>query len=158
MTSYIVQYPKFLAFLQLVFPPLYNQLAQHSHKSDIVKANLTSAHNIASFSAIIFSDDAPPQGDEFKIISENNNLDPYAWDWRWVFAINLRYEEDIIFILKFKQKVIALPSGVNPLSPSFFENLQSEFGIQIQNIINDMNDKSIPISSCYSEYLMNNAS
>ena len=148
------RYPKFLAFLQLAYPNLFDRLTQFSKKSDLVQANIISAHSIDNFSVIIFSDKTSLEGDRFNIISVNNDSAPYDWDWRWVFAIKLMYKMELVFTLKFKRKVIALPSGKHTLSPSFFENLQMEFSDQVQELISYMNNKQISIASCYSEYLI----
>ena len=146
-------YPKLLAFLQLFYSSLYEELAQYSDKSDIVEANLICSNNFNSYQAIVFSEGDTRDGELLDIYAGKNAIAPYSWDWRWVFALNLMFEGTIIFTIKFQQKVIALPASNHPLTDVFFSILQNEFTEVIQSIMNTSRQEKIPIHDSYAKYL-----
>lgn len=113
------QYLKLLAFLQLFYPDLYLTLSLHSEKANLLEAKLICSNNIHSYQAIIFSENMAKDGELLEVYAGKNSIAPYAWDWRWVFAVKILFAENIIFPIKFKQKVIALPTGKNPLTEVF---------------------------------------
>ena len=146
-------YAKFLAFLELSNSALYRQLAQHSSKSEVVEAKLVCANNAHDFHALIFSDGRFAQGDRFDIEFEAAPSEMSSWDWRWVFALNIHYQDLPIFPLNFQQQVIAVPPGVSALSPSFFERLMSEFGNVINQWVSKSTDRGQAISHSYDTYI-----
>ncbi len=146
-------YAKFLAFLQLSNSVLYRQLAQNSSKSEVVEAKLVCANNAHDFHALIFSDGRFAQGDRFDIEFEAVPSEISSWDWRWVFALNIHYQDLPIFPLNFQQQVIAVPPGVRALSPRFFERLMSEFGNVINQWVSKSTDRGQAISHSYDTYI-----
>lgn len=146
------QYPKLLAFLQLFYPHLYQQLSSHSEKADIVEANLICSNNTQSFQAIIFSEDVAKDGEIFEIYTGNNSVAPYSWDWRWVFAIKLVFSGSPVFAMKFKQKVIALPTGKHPLTNVFFNILEEEFETSIKDILSRSSQEAVSLHESFSEF------
>ena len=129
-------YPKLLAFLQLIYPSLYERLIRHSSKPDIVEAGLLCANNFSSFQARVFSDAHPPaDGDIFGITPKTDPLAPCPWDWRWVFALHIMYEDQTILPVTFPRKIIALPTEKYPLSTTFFSNLNDEFTHAVQKFV-----------------------
>ncbi len=153
MVEQAKQYPKFLAFLQLLYPDLYQALAPFSHSSEIVEANLICSNNLHSFEAAIYSEGDTSTGELFKMHFGKNSISPYAWDWRWVFAMKLNFEQEEFFAMKLKQKVIALPTGKNPLTHYFFDNFHFEMKVIIDEWINNASKHSFEVSTRYSNYL-----
>ena len=153
MSSTQNHYPKFLAFLHLICPHLFEELAKISNNSDLVEAKLLSSNCNTSFQAIIFSEGNFENGDYFQVLAENINAVPYSWDWRWVFALKIFYNNQLIFPLKFKQKVIALPTGKNPLSMVFFNTLKDEITFVIHNFVQIFNNDHKTIYEVYESYL-----
>ena len=147
------QYPKLLSFLYLIYPSLYEQLAEFSSKSQLVEAKLISTNRLEMYQAIVFSEGDTSSGETFKLIFSDAMGVPYSWDWRWVFAVNVLYQDQNILPLKFKQKVIALPTGEHPLSSVFFNNLEHEFTVEINKVIDISNDNKIPIIDAYASLL-----
>lgn len=153
MSSAQNHYPKFLAFLHLICPHLFEELANISNNSDLVEAKLLSSNCNTSFQAIVFSEGNFENGDYFQVLAENINAAPYSWDWRWAFALKIIYNGHLIFPLKFKQKVIALPTGKNPLSMIFFNTLTDEITFEIQNLVQNFNNDQKTIYELYESYL-----
>ncbi len=153
MTVLVDPYPKFLAFLYLVYPDLYKTLASFSTKTDLVEAELTRFNNMDAYQAIIFSDGDTSSGEKFNVVFNDHFRTPYSWDWRWVFAITITYTNQTIFLLKFKQRVIALPTGKYALSNVFFNNLQDLFSKEIEKLITSSKKKNISIKENYKTYL-----
>ena len=150
MAEMATHYSKFLAFLKLFYPSLYQALSACSENSEIVEANLICTNNIHSFQAIIFSEDVTNKDELFDIYAGKDSIAPYSWDWRWVFAMKILYEGTAVFPIKFKQKVIALPTGKYPLSHVFFDILKDEYEeITKQLMCIDMN---ISIQDRYERY------
>jgi len=152
MTDTAKNYPKLLAFLQLFYPTLYSELAPSSAKADIVEANLICSNNTHSYQAIIYSEDVAKEGELLEVYAGKDSIAPYSWDWRWVFAVSILFEGKHVFAIKFKQKVIALPTGKNPLTDVFFDILQDEFKTAIQEIIDSSIENKISIHECYTKY------
>ncbi len=148
-----MHYPKLLAFLQLIYPSLFEELAHYSSKSDLVEAKLISANYLNSYQAIVFSEGETRNGEIFKIIPKYSFVSPYSWDWRWVFALSLKYDKNTIFPIKFQQKVIALPTGKHPLSTVFFNNLNNEFTKEIHKLIELLDRDNTLITEAYESYL-----
>lgn len=153
MSNAVKQYPKLLAFLQLFYPDLYSELSSHSEKTDIVEANLICSNNTHSYQAIIYSEDVAKDGELLEVYAGKESVAPYSWDWRWVFAVNILFEESHVFPIKFKQKVIALPTGKNPLTDVFFNILQDEFKTVLEEILNLSTKNKISIHESYIKYL-----
>jgi len=114
---------------------------------------LLSTNCNTSFQAIVFSEGDFKNGDYFQVLAENLNAAPYSWDWRWVFSLKIIYNNHLIFPLKFKQKVIALPTGKNPLSMVFFNTLTDEITFTIQNWVHNFNINQKTIYELYGSYL-----
>ncbi len=152
MVETVKQYPKLLAFLQLFYPELYAMLSYHSDKADIVEANLICSNNIHSFQAIIFSEDVAKDGELLEVYAGKDTIAPYAWDWRWVYAVKVLFSGNIIFPIKFKQKVIALPTGKNPLTDVFFNIIQYEFRVVLEEILSLSIEEKIPMSESFVNY------
>ena len=153
MSSAQNHYPKFLAFLHLICPHLFEELANISNNSDLVEAKLLNSNCNTSFQAIVFSEGDFENGDNFQVLAENINATPYSWDLRWVFALKIIYNNHLIFPLKIKQKVIALPTGKNLLSMVFFNNLTDEITYEIQNLVQNFNSNQKTIYELYESYL-----
>lgn len=147
------QYPKLLAFLQLFYPNLYQQLSAHSEKADLVEANLICSNNTQSFQAIIFSEDVAKDGELFEVYSAKNSVAPYSWDWRWVFAVKIVFSGNTVFAMKFKQKVIALPTGKHPLTDVFFNILKDEFEVSIKDILNRSSQEALSLRESVSKHI-----
>ena len=147
-------YPKLLAFLQLFYPALYEKLSLYSEKPDIVGANLISSNNIHSYRAIVFSEGMMKEGESFEIYAGNATLSVYSWDWRWVFAVKIYFQEKLIFPIRFQQKVIALPTEKHPLSKIFFEIIQQEFEDVFEKILELSIAENTTIRESYSRYLI----
>ncbi len=145
-------YAKFLALLQLFYPSLYNQISALSEKSDLVEANLICSNNTHSFQAIVYSEGITKDGELLEIYAGKDSIAPYSWDWRWVFALKILFNGNIVFPIKFKQKVIALPTGKHPLSNVFFNILQEEFNKEIIEIIKSAKHKNLPIRDGFIDY------
>ena len=145
-------YSKFLAFLELFYPSLYNQISAISEKSDLVEANLICSNNIQSFQAIVYSDGITKDGELIGIYAGKNSIAPYSWDWRWVFALKILFNGNIVFPIKFEQKVIALPTGNHPLTNVFFDILQEEFNEVIIDIDKYTKSKNLPIREGFINY------
>ena len=146
------QYPKLLAFLQLFYPELYSELSLHSEKADIVKANLICSNNVHSYQAIIYSEDVAKEGELLEVYAGKDFIAPYSWDWRWVFAVTVLFGGNIIFPIKFKQKVIALPTGKNPLTDVFFNIIQEDFKIVLKEVLDQSVQEKISVHDSYSQY------
>ncbi|MCY4641490.1 MAG: hypothetical protein OXC41_02150 [Gammaproteobacteria bacterium] len=153
MTAASKNYPKLLAFLQLFYPTLYEKLSLYSDRSDIVGANLISSNNINSYQAVVFSEGMMKDGELFEIYAGNTVLSVYSWDWRWVFAVKIYFQEKMIFPVRFQQKVIALPTGKHPLTKIFFEIIQQEFEDVLEEILKPSMDENTPIRENYCRYL-----
>ena len=154
VTAASKQYPKLLAFLQLFYPTLYEKLSLYSDRSDIVGANLISSNNINSYRAIVFSEGMMKDGESFEIYAGNSALSVYSWDWRWVFAVKIFFQEKMIFPVKFQQKVIALPTEKHPLTEIFFRIIQREFEDVLEKILQLSIDEKTSIRESYSRYLI----
>ena len=152
MSETFKQYPKYLAFLQLFYPEIYAKLSHHSDKADIVEAKLICSNSIHSFQAIIFSEDVAQDGELLEVYAGKDSIAPYSWDWRWVFAVKVLFCGKIVFPIKFKQKVIALPTGNNPLTDVFFNILQNEFNTVAEKLLRLSFDKKIPMHASYAKY------
>ncbi len=148
------QYPKLLAFLQLFYPTLYNKLSLHSQKADIVEAKLICSNNAHSYQAIIYSEDIAKDGELLEVYAGKDSIAPYSWDWRWVFAVKVLFSGNDIFPIKFKQKVIALPSGQNPLSDVFFKIIREDFEMVFEELLKQSTQEKISIRESYSKYLI----
>ena len=153
MTAGRTTYPKFLAFLQLSYPALFEQVVQYSSKADRVEAKLICANNPHDFHALIFSDGRYAQGDRFEILFAGQVADLSSWDWRWVFALQIRYQDVAIFPLRFRQHIIALPQGGRPLSSPFFGGLVEEFSTLIEQWISSAEEHDQLISENYQAYV-----
>jgi len=154
VTAASKQYPKLLAFLQLFYPTLYEKLSLYSDRSDIVGANLISSNNINSYRAIVFSEGMMKDGESFEIYAGNSALSVYSWDWRWVFAVKIFFQEKMIFPVRFQQKVIALPTEKHPLTEIFFRIIQREFEDVLEKILQLSLDEKTSIRESYSRYLI----
>ena len=152
MVNSAKHFPKFIAFLQLFYPTLYKQLNSYVEDSDLVKANLICSNNTHSYQAIILSEDVSKDGELFEIYTGKDSIMPYSWDWRWVFAVNILFEEKSVFPIKFKQKVIALPTGKHPLTNVFFNILEDEFDKTLNELRATANNTNISIHECYLNY------
>jgi len=153
MVTVTKQYPKLLAFLQLFYPDLYSELSLRSEKADIVEANLICSNNTHSYQAIIYSEDVAREGEMFEIYTGKDSIAPYSWDWRWVFSVTILFNGSNIFQIKFKQKVIALPTGNNPLTDVFFNILQDEFKVTLKEIFNLSTKEKISIHESFIRYI-----
>ncbi len=153
MVEVVKQYPKLLAFLELFYPELYSELSKYSEKTDLVEANLIKSNNTNSYQAIIYSEDVAKNGELLEVYAGNDSIAPYSWDWRWVFAVNILFSGSNVFSIKFKQKVIALPTGKNPLTHVFFNILEDEFRTTIKEILNLSIKQQIPMRNSYAKYL-----
>ncbi|MFK7814757.1 MAG: hypothetical protein AB8B92_00320 [Gammaproteobacteria bacterium] len=147
------QYPKLLAFLHLFYPKLYQQLSPHSEKADIVEANLICSNNTQSYQAIIYSEDVAKEGESFEIYTGKNSVAPYSWDWRWVFAVKILFSDKVVFPIKFKQKVIALPTGKHPLTDVFFNIIQDEFESIIKEMLNQSSQDHLSLHESFTKHL-----
>ena len=148
----VKQYPKLLAFLHVFYPELYSELSRYSNKSDLVESRLICSNNHNNFQAIIYSEDVSKDGELLEVYTGKNSLAPYSWDWRWVFAVKLLFAGNIIFPIKFKQKVIALPTGKHPLTDVFFNILQEEFTTVLKGILRKSQDDKLSIHDCFYNY------
>ena len=153
MVTVTKKYPKLLAFLQLFYPNLYSELTLYSEKADIIEANLICSNNTHSYQAIVYSEDVAKEGDLFEVFTGNDYIAPYSWDWRWVFSVNILFEGSNVFPIKFKQKVIALPTGNNPLTDVFFNVLQDELKTTIKKISNLSTKEKISIHESFIKYI-----
>ncbi len=153
MLTSVTYYPKLLAFLQLFYPSIHTHLAQISDNPALVESKLICRNDVCLFHAIVFSDDLSESGEKFPIHTNQVVSTPYSWDWRWVFALHILFKDNIIFTLKFKQKVIALPTGKYPLSEVFFENLKHEFDIQIRILIEATTKNNMTIAYSYTSHM-----
>lgn len=147
------QYPKLLAFLQLFYPDIYQDLCLHSEKTDIVEANLICSNNTHSYQAIIFSEDVAKEGELFEIYTGKDFVAPYSWDWRWVFAVKILFSSKIVLPIKFKQKVIALPTGKHPLTNVFFNIIHDEFSYTIKDIITRSSNDNLSLHESFTKHL-----
>ena len=147
------QYPKLLAFLQLFYPDLYKELSSHSEKADIVEAQLICSNNTHSYQAMIYSEDVAKQGELLEVYAGKDSIAPYSWDWRWVFAVKVLFSGEIIFPIKFKQKVIALPTGKHPLTDTFFNIIQDDFKTTLIEIINQAEKENETLHQSYARYI-----
>ena len=93
-------------------------------------------------------------GELFEIYAGNASLAVYSWDWRWVFAVKILFQEKMIFPIRFQQKVIALPTGKHPLTEIFFKIIQHEFEDVLEKIIKLSIDEKTSIRESYSKYLI----
>ncbi len=150
MTEMATHYTKFLAFLKLFYPNLYQELSTYSKPTEVVEANLICTNSIHNFQAMIFSEDVAIKDELFDIYAGKDSIAPYSWDWRWVFAVKIIFEGATIFPIKFKQKIIALPTGKHPLSYAFFDILEDEFKEVSKQLIN--NDASLSTGDRYEKY------
>jgi hypothetical protein len=153
MSNMTKQYPKLLAFLQLFYPNLYQELSAYSEKSDIVEANLICSNNIHSYQAMIYSEDVAQEGELFEIYAGKDSMAPYSWDWRWVFAVKILYSENTTYPIKFKQKVIALPTGKHPLTDVFFNIIHDEFETSIQELLQQSSQENISLHESFTKHL-----
>jgi len=149
----VKQYPKLLAFLYLFYPELYEELSPHSTKADIVEANLICSNNTHSYQAVIYSEDVAKDGELLEVYTGKDSIAPYSWDWRWVFAVNVLFAGEQVFPIKFKQKVIALPTGKNPLTDTFFNIIRDDFKSSLREIIKQTNQEEQTIQKSYSNYI-----
>ncbi len=145
-------YSKFLAFLQLFYPSLYKQISALSENSDLVEADLICSNNTHSFRAIVYSEGITKDGELLEIHAGKYSIAPYSWDWRWVFALKILFNGNNIFPIKFKQKVIALPTGKHPVTDKFFNILQEEFNKAVIEIIKSAKHDNLPIHEGFIEY------
>ncbi len=152
MVEVVKQYPKLLAFLELFYPELYLMISSHSENSDLVESNLICSNNKHSYQAIIYSEDVAKDGELLEVYAGKKYIIPYSWDWRWVFAVKIVYKGNIVFPIKFKQKVIALPTGNNPLTEVFFNIIQDEYRTVIKEILNLSIEEQIPMCESYLRY------
>jgi len=148
------QYPKLLAFLQLFYPTLYNEFSLHSQKAYIVEANLICSNNTHSYQAIIYSEDVAKDGELLEVYAGKDSIAPYSWDWRWVFAVKVLFSGNEVFPIKFKQKVIALPTGRNPLTEVFFNIIQEDFKMVLEEVLKQSTQEKTSIHESYSKYLI----
>ena len=146
------QYPKFLAFLKLFYPSLYEQIRIRSENTDLVEASLICSNNTHKYQAIIFSEGSAKDGELFDIYADIDSIAPYSWDWRWVFAVKILFKRKLFFSMRFKQKVIALPTGKHPLTNIFFDILQDEFKSIVFGLEQSAASKNMSIHECYTEY------
>ncbi len=146
-------YAKFLAFMQLSNPELHRHLVQYSNKADVVEARLICANNFRDFHALVFSDGPYARGDRFEIEFDAPSSDFSSWDWRWVFALHIYYQDLPIFPLKFQQQIIAVPPGVFALSAKFFNRLMSEFTNVVDQWISKSNGGGQKIKQSYLSYI-----
>ena len=153
MSDTAKQYPKLLAFLYLLYPELYKELSPHSAKADLVEANLICSNNTHSYQAVIYSEDVAKDGELLEVYTGKDSIAPYSWDWRWVFAVNVLFTGEQVFPIKFKQKVIALPTGKNPLTDTFFNIIQEDFKSTLREIIKQANQEKQTIQKSYSNYI-----
>ncbi len=153
MVSISGYYPKLLAFLELMYPSLFAELAYYSNNSNLIEAKLIATNNRTSYRAVVFSEGDYKSGDVFHVTAETTLVTPYLWDWRWVFALNVLHKDEIILPIKFPQKIMALPVGENPISTIFFEHLSDEFALVIQNLIGNSNRHQKTIAEAYVSYL-----
>jgi hypothetical protein len=153
MTAARTPYPKFLAFLQSSYPVLFRQIVPYATKADLVETKLICANNSQNFHALVFSDGRYAQGDRFEIRFEGHAADLSSWDWRWVFALQIRYQDAAIFPLHFRQHIIALPQASRPLSSTFFGGLVGEFSTPITQWISTAEESDQPISQSYLTYI-----
>lgn len=154
MSSVENHFAKFLAFLQLTYPSLYETLASASRKSDLVEAKLLSSNSSGFYQVIVFSDGKFENGDQYAVNLNAIGETSYSWDWRWAFAVKLLYGNTPIFKIKFKQKVIALPAGKNPLTSVFFNSLLHEFTEEVQLLAQNMNISSDNMREIYMKNLI----
>ncbi len=148
------QYPKLLAFLQLFYPTLYNEFCLRSQKADVVEANLVCSNNAHSYQAIIYSEDVAKDGELLEVYTGKDTIAPYSWDWRWVFAVKVLFLGNDTFPIRFKQKVIALPTGRNPLTEVFFNIIQEDFEFVLEKVLKQSTQEKISIHESYSKYLI----
>jgi hypothetical protein len=153
MVARAKQYPKLLAFLQLFYPRIYEELSHYSEKSDVVEANLICSNNVHSYQAIIYSEDVSKDGELLDVYAGKDSMAPYSWDWRWVFAVKILFAGNLIFSIKFKQKVIALPTGKNPLTEVFFNIIQEEFKTIIDDVLLISTKDKISVHESYTKYI-----
>lgn len=146
------QYPKLLAFLQLFYPDLYQALSPYSEKADIVEANLICSNNTHSYQAIIFSEDVAKEGELLEVYAGKDSVAPYSWDWRWVFAVKILFSDKVVFPIKFKQKVIALPTGKHPLTDVFFNIIQDDFKQVLHEIVDRSTQEKLSLHQCFDQY------
>lgn len=146
-------YPKFLAFLQLSNPALYRQLVQYSSKTELVEAKLICANNFRDFHALVFSDGLYLRGDRFEIEFGAPPNDFSSWDWRWVFALHIHYQELPIFPINFQQQIMAVPPRMLALSSNFFDRVMSDFTNVIDQWISKSKDRDQSISDGYLSYI-----
>lgn len=152
MSNTAKHYPKMLAFLQLFYPKLYKELNPYSGKADIVEANLICSNNSHSYQAIIFSEDVTKEGELLEIYAGKDSVAPYSWDWRWVFAVKILFSDNLVFPIKFKQKVIALPTGKHPLTDVFFDIIQEDFKLVLRDILNRSIQDDLSLHESFEEY------
>lgn len=152
MPNAINQYPKCLAFIKLFYPALYEELCSRSDKADIVEANLIYRNSFDTYTAIVYSEGAMQDGELLNIHTGKSSVLINSWDWRWVFAATILYNEKIVLPLSFKQKVIALPTGKHPLTSVFFDNIQKEFTHALQKISNIAVNENLSMRASYARY------
>jgi hypothetical protein len=152
MSNTAKQYPKLLAFLQLFYPNLYKELNPYSENADIVEANLICSNSTHSYQAIIFSEDVAKEGELLEIYAGKDSVAPYSWDWRWVFAVKILFSDNVVFPIKFKQKVIALPTGKHPLTDVFFDIIQEDFKLVLRDILNRSIQDDLSLHESFEKY------
>ena len=145
-------FPKFLAFLRLFYPTLYKEICLHSDNSDLVEADLLCSNSNHLYQTIVFSEDVAKKGELFEIYTGKDSLAPYSWDWRWVNAVKILFGGEAIFSIKFKQKVIALPTGNHPLSSVFFDTLKDEFENALKELVLLAKNNNASILEGYAQY------
>lgn len=153
MPTSVTYYPKLLAFLQMFYPSIHTHLAQISNNPALVESKLICTNYACLFQAIVFSDGLSESEEIFPIHTNQAVSTPCSWDWRWVFALHVLFEDNIIFTLKFRQKVIALPTGKYPLSEVFFENLKHEFDLQIKKLIEATTKNNTAVAESYTSHM-----
>jgi hypothetical protein len=152
MSKTAKHYPKLLAFLQLFYPDLHKELSPYSEKADIVEANLICSNNTHSYQAIIFSEDVAKEGELLEVYAGKDSVAPYSWDWRWVFAVKILFSGNVVFPIKFKQKVIALPTGKHPLTDVFFNIIEEDFKLVLHEILNRSIKENLSLHQSFDEY------
>ena len=147
------QYPKFLAFIHLFYPTFYEEVSYYSEKSEIVEAKLICRNDDNGFTAMVFSQGEMKDGKLFSIRADTSFAVTHSWNWCWVFAVKIYFKGEMIFPLHFKQKVIALPDGNEPLTTLFFKVIEDELISAVQKLMKQSVDEQRSLADCYASYL-----
>jgi len=118
-----------------------------------VEAKLICSNSNHVFQAVIYSEDVAREGELLEVYSGKSTVTPYSWDWRWVFAVKLLFDGQEVLPIKFKQKVIALPTGKNPLSHIFFDILQNEYRVVVDDLVRNSQEHDISLHESYAKYI-----